>query len=66
MRVQRARARADSSGMDRRVVWLFVGFGMVVGGFLPAVWGGSALGLASLVFGTMGGVAGLWLGVKLT
>lgn len=52
--------------MERRVIWLFVGFGMTVGGLLPEVWGGSALGFASLVFGTMGGVAGLWLGLKLT
>jgi hypothetical protein len=52
--------------MDRRVVWLFVGVGMVVGGFVPLVWGGSALGLASLVFGSLGGVAGLWLAAKLT
>jgi len=52
--------------VDRRVVWLFVGVGMVVGGFLPVLWGGSSLGLASLVFGTLGGVAGLWLAAKLT
>jgi hypothetical protein len=52
--------------MDRRVVWLFVGAGMTAGGFLPVVWGGSALGMASLVFGTLGGVAGLWLALKLT
>jgi hypothetical protein len=52
--------------MDRRVVWIFVGVGMVVGGFVPVVWGGSALGLASLVFGSLGGVAGLWLAAKLT
>ncbi len=52
--------------MDKRVVWLFVGVGMVVGGFVPVVWGGSALGLASLVFGSLGGVAGLWLAAKLT
>jgi hypothetical protein len=52
--------------MERRVIWLFVGFGTIVGGFLPEVWGGSALGFASLVFGTLGGVAGLWLGLKLT
>ena len=66
MRVQLGRATADSSAMERRVIWLFVGFGTIVGGFLPEVWGGSALGLASLVFGTLGGVAGLWLGLKLT
>ena len=51
--------------MDRRVVWLFVGVGMIVGGLVPVVWGGSALGLASLVFGSLCGVAGLWLATKL-
>jgi hypothetical protein len=56
----------DGRLMDRRVVWLFVGVGMVVGGFVPVVWGGSALGLASFVFGSLGGVAGLWLAAKLT
>jgi hypothetical protein len=51
--------------MDRRVIWLFVGVGMTIGGLLPEVWGGSALGFASLVFGTAGGVVALWLCVKL-
>jgi hypothetical protein len=51
--------------MDKRIVWLFVGFGMTVGGFVPEVWGGSALGLASLVLGSLGGIAGLWLALKL-
>jgi len=52
--------------MERRIIWIFVGVGMTVGGLLPEAWGGSALGFGSLVFGTMGGVAGLWLGLKLT
>jgi hypothetical protein len=52
--------------MDRRIVWLFVGVGMTVGGLLPEAWGGSALGVASLALGSLGGVAGLWLAVKLT
>jgi hypothetical protein len=30
------------------------------------LWGGSALGVASLVLGSLGGVAGLWFAVKLT
>ena len=51
--------------MDRRVVWLFVGVGMIVGGLVPVVWGGSALGVASLAFGSLGSVAGLWLAAKL-
>lgn len=52
--------------MDRRVVWICVGVGSTVGGLLPEVWGGSAFGLASLMLGCLGGVAGLWLAVKLT
>ena len=52
--------------MDRRVVWIFVGVGMTVGGFLPELWGGSALGLASLVLASLSGVVGLWLADRLT
>ena len=55
----------DTSFMDRRIVWIFVGVGMTVGGLLPVIWGSSALGFASLVFGTLGGAAGLWLALKL-
>lgn len=66
MRVQRGRAVADTASMDRKVVWLFVGAGMTAGGFVPVIWGGSALGFASLVFGTLGGIAGLWFGLQLT
>jgi hypothetical protein len=52
--------------VERRIIWIFVGSGMTVGGLLPEVWGGSALGVASLVLASLGGVAGLWLAVKLT
>jgi hypothetical protein len=52
--------------MDRRIVWLFVGTGTIAGSFVPVVWGGSSLGFASLVFGAVGGIAGLWVGLKLT
>jgi hypothetical protein len=51
--------------MDRRIVWIFVGVGMTLGGLLPEVWGGSALGVASLALASLGGVAGLWLAVRL-
>ena len=51
--------------MDRRIVWIFVGVGMTLGGFLPVVWGGSALGVASLALASLGGVAALWLAIRL-
>jgi hypothetical protein len=52
--------------VDRRVVWVFVVVGSTIGGFVPMVWGGSGLGLASLALGCLGGIAGLWCAAKLT
>jgi hypothetical protein len=52
--------------MERRVIWLCVGFGSILGGFVPEMWGGSAFGGWSLLFGVLGGVAGLWLAVRIT
>jgi hypothetical protein len=52
--------------MDRRVMWLCVGFGSIAGGFLPELWGGSAMGGMSLLFAVLGGVAGIWIGARLT
>ena len=40
--------------------------GSAVGGYVPVLWGGSLLGVASLGFGVVGGIAGIWLGVRLT
>jgi hypothetical protein len=52
--------------VDRRVVWIFVVAGSTVGGFAPAAWGGSVLGLGSLALGCLGGLAGLWLAARLS
>ena len=52
--------------MDKRVIWLCVGFGTIAGGFVPEAWGGSAFGGMSLLFSVLGGVAGLWVAVRLT
>ena len=50
--------------MGRSVIG-FGGFlGMTVGGFVPELWGASSLSLASVVFGLLGGVAGVWLGAR--
>jgi len=52
--------------MDKRVMWLCVAFGSIVGGMIPEAWGGSAFGGMSLLLGVLGGVAGIWLGARLT
>ena len=52
--------------MDRRVMWLFVLVGSTIGGLVPEAWGGSAFGLASLALGCLGGLAGIWVAIRLT
>ena len=51
--------------MDKRVIWMCVGAGTILGGLVPEAWGGSALGGMSLLLSVLGGVAGLWVGVRL-
>jgi len=45
-------------------------FGMVVGGFVggwvPALWGASGLSMSAVACSTLGALAGVWLGWKLT
>jgi hypothetical protein len=52
--------------MGRSVIGLCASFGLVAGGYVPAVWGGSAFSLASILFGALGGVAGIWVGARLS
>jgi hypothetical protein len=40
--------------------------GLVAGGLVPALWGASTLGFQSLLLGVLGGLAGVWVGAKLT
>jgi hypothetical protein len=51
--------------MGRSLIGGCVMLGMFVGGYLPVLWGGSTFGVASLLCGALGGVAGVWLGVRL-
>jgi hypothetical protein len=50
--------------MGRSVIGLCGGFGTLVGGYVPVLWGASSFSLVSLVFGLVGGVAGVWIGAR--
>ena len=52
--------------MGRSVIGICALIGMTIGGFVPDLWGASSLSLASLVFSAAGGVAGVWLGARLS
>ena len=57
---------ADSLSMGKSVIGLCATFGMAVGGYVPVLWGASSFSLVSLVFCFAGGVAGVWLGVRVS
>jgi hypothetical protein len=50
----------------RSVIGLCAGVGTFVGGYVPSLWGGSPFSLASVVCAALGGIAGVWLGVRLS
>jgi hypothetical protein len=52
--------------MGRSVIGLCGGFGMFVGGYVPSLWGASSFSAASLLFGVLGGIAGVWLGFRIS
>ena len=51
--------------MRPSVISLCAVVGSIIGGYLPAVLGDGSL-LLSLLFGAIGGVAGVWAGVKIS
>ena len=53
--------------MDPSVIRMCSFIGLFVGGYVPVLaWGASDFSLQSLVFGALGGVAGVWLGYRLS
>ncbi len=52
--------------MGRSVIGMCAGFGGIVGSYAPELWGASSFSLASLLTGALGGIAGVWLGVRLS
>jgi len=58
-------ADADTAGMS--LIRMCSCMGLLVGGYVPALaWGASDFGLQSLLFGAIGGVAGVWVGYRLS
>jgi hypothetical protein len=52
--------------MGRSVIGICAGFGMFAGGYAPELWGASSFSVVSLATGFLGGIAGVWLGVRLS
>ncbi len=50
----------------RSVIGLCVLVGGTVGGYVPVLWGSSSFSVTSLLFGAVGGIAGIWVGIRLS
>ena len=59
------RGRDPDSRNMRSVTGLCVTMGTIAGGYVPSLWGDSSFSLASVVLAAAGGVAGLWLALRL-
>ena len=51
---------------SRPLIWIGMFIGSTAGGFVPMLWGDSMLSISSIIFSTIGGVAGIILGFKLS
>jgi len=51
--------------MVRSLFGICIGMGSLVGGFVPTLWGGSGLSLASVGTTALGALAGLWVALRL-
>jgi uncharacterized membrane protein YfcA len=53
--------------MNRAVIMICMSIGMTLGAFIPALWGDhDLLSGGSILWGLIGGLIGIWLGVKLS
>lgn len=49
----------------KKLCWIGAIVGSTVGGYLPVIWGGSALSFSGLVLSMAGGIAGIWAGYRI-
>jgi hypothetical protein len=51
---------------SKMLIYIFLSVGSFVGGWIPTLWGASALGIASVIGAFVGGALGIWAGFKLS
>ena len=51
---------------SKKIIWLLMSVGLVLGSFLPMLWGESELSMSSVIFSAIGGFLGIWIGYKIS
>jgi len=50
---------------SKKLIWLGMGVGSLIGSFLPSLWGSGVFSFSSVIFTAVGGILGIWAAFKL-
>jgi hypothetical protein len=50
----------------KSIIMIAMVFGSTLGSCIPLLWGGSCFSFMAVVLGGIGGMAGIWFGVRLS
>ena len=50
----------------KKMVWLGMFLGSLIGGFIPNLWGAGAISFSGIIFSTIGAIAGIYIGFKIS
>ena len=50
----------------KSLVWILMAFGSWLGGMIPMLWHADFFSFSSIVFSALGGLAGIYLGYRLS
>jgi hypothetical protein len=51
---------------SKKIVWTGMIIGSTLGSFVPLLWGAGELSFSSIIWGAVGGFAGIWIGFKIS
>lgn len=50
---------------QKTFIWGGLFIGSTVGGMLPSLWGSNMMSMSSVILTAVGGILGIWIGLKL-
>lgn len=50
---------------SKSLIWIFSLIGSTIGGYIPMLWGADAFSFSSIILGSIGAIAGIYVGYKL-
>ena len=56
----------DRLDMSRKFIWAGFILGSSIGGMVPLIWGDDLISIWGIVMSTLGGIAGIWAGYRVS